>query len=581
MFILNWQEKIVMKKLLCLILSVVLALSVMSLTASALVTEDNMELGFAVASDLHYNVPEEELSATNDHEIFWYANRRASLDNESGLIIDEFLRQCAEDESVQYVLIPGDLADNGRSIFEEHYAVAEKLTAFEKETGKPVFVIPGNHDYGQGENDFKIDDFKSCYGDFGYNDALSVMEENGSYTADLGASYRLIALDSNDPSKSTEDGMSIKKVMWVLDEAKKAKEEGRYPVLMMHHNLLDHLPMQRIISRNFIVRFHYTTATLFADAGIKLVFTGHEHCSDATSYTTPLGNKIYDFANTALTMYPLQYKVFYINDAEITYRTRTVDTIDTKPLRSIKGYTEEQLSLMEEDMNGFAKGYLKAGIQYRLELSLSMEKMGIEEDSVFYPLVSTAVGELVKLLRMPLYGEGSVQELGKEYNIEIPDSDYETGWDLATELVGWHYAGEEPFEVQSTEVKILLRTVALILKDDLSTVNDEIFFAAANALIEKMGGNGNMSKEFTKIASEIFGGVTAGQYFITALVSPLLYQFAFDGDSVPDNNGTLQGYSIEMNGRNILTNLSNTANTLMLYIENFFVIFIKIFGIGR
>ena len=194
-----------MKKLLCLILSVVLALSVMSLTASALVTEDNMELGFAVASDLHYNVPEEELSETNDHEIFWYANRRASLDNESGLIIDEFLRQCAEDESVQYVLIPGDLADNGRSIFEEHYAVAEKLTAFEKETGKPVFVIPGNHDYGQGENDFKIDDFKSCYGDFGYNDALSVMEENGSYTADLGDSYRLIALDSNDPSKSTED----------------------------------------------------------------------------------------------------------------------------------------------------------------------------------------------------------------------------------------------------------------------------------------------------------------------------------------------------------------------------------------
>lgn len=553
----------------------------MSLTASALVTKDNMELGFAVASDLHYNVPEEELTQTNDHEIFWYANRRASLDNESGLIIDEFLRQCAEDESVQYVLIPGDLADNGRTVWKEHYDVAEKLKKFEDETGKSVFVVPGNHDMGAADIDFKIADFKEVYADFGYNEALTVLDDSASYTADLGDSYRLIALDSNDPSKSTEDGMSIKKVMWVLDEAKKAKEEGRYPVLMMHHNLLDHLPMQRIISRNFIVRFHYTTATLFADAGIKLVFTGHEHCSDATSYTTPMGNKIYDFANTALTMYPLQYKVFYVNDAEITYRTRTVDTIDTEPLRKINGYTEDQLSLMEAGMNDFAKGYLKAGIQYRLELSLSMEKMGIEEDSIFYPLVSTAVGELVKLLRMPLYGENSVQELGREYNIEIPDSDYETGWDLATELVGWHYAGEEPFEVQSTEVKILLRTVALILKDDLSTVNDEIFFAAANALSEKLGGNGNMSKEFTKITSEIFGGVTAGQYFITALVSPLLYQFAFDGDSVPDNNGTLQGYGVEMNGRNILTNLSNAANTLMLYIENFFVIFIKIFGIGR
>lgn len=570
-----------MKKIICVVLTAVILLSTLSLMSFALVTKDTKDLGFAVASDLHYNVPEEELTATNDDEIFWYANRRAAMENESGLIIDEFLSQCAEDDSVEYVLIPGDLADNGRRIFEEHYNIAEKLTAFEEETGKPVFVIPGNHDYGAGEEDFNINNFKEVYGAFGYNDALSVMEDNGSYTADLGDNYRLIALDSNDPTVSTEDGMSIKKVMWVLEEAEKAYDEGRYPILMMHHNLLDHLPMQRIISRNFIVRFHYTTATLFADAGIKLVFTGHEHCSDTTSYTTALGNKIYDFANTSLTMYPLQYKVFYLNDAEITYRTRTVDKINTDALRNIEGYTEEQFTLMNAGMNEFSKNFLKAGVQYRLELSLSMEKMGIAEDSIFYPLVSTAVGELTKLLRMPLYGENSVQELAKEYNIDIPDSDYKTGWDLATELVSWHYAGEEPFEVQSNEVKILLRTVALILKDDLSTVNDEIFFAAANALIEKMGGTGDMSKEFTKLTSEIFGGVTAGQYFLVALVSPLLYKFAFDGDGVPDNNGTIQGYGLEMNTGNIASNLTSKVNTLMLYIENFFIIFIKIFGIGR
>ncbi len=570
-----------MKKIISIILTTAIILSTLSVMSLALVTKETKELGFAVASDLHYNVPDEVLEKTNDHEIFWYANRRAAMDNESGLIIDEFLNQCAEDDSVEYVLISGDLADNGRIVWQEHYDVAEKLSAFEKETGKPVYVIPGNHDYGMGENDFKIENFKEVYADFGYNGALSTMEDNGSYTADLGDSYRLIALDSNDPSKSTEDGMSIKKVSWVLDEAKKAKADGRYPVLMMHHNLLDHLPMQRIISRNFIVRFHYTTATLFADAGIKLVFTGHEHCSDTTSFTTPIGNKIYDFANTSLTMYPLQYKVFYLNDAEITYRTRTVENIDTDALREIDGYTEEQFKLMNEGMNDFAKGYLKAGIQYRLELSLSMEKMGIAEDSIFYPLVSTAVGGLTDILRMPLYGENSVQELGKKYNIDIPDSDYETGWDLATDLVAWHYAGEEPFEVQSTEVKILLRTVSLILKDDLSTVNDEIFFACANELIEKMGGSGSMSKDFTQLTSEIFGGVTAGQYFLVALVSPLLYQFAFDGDGVADNNGTLQGYGIEMNVNNIISNLSNTVNKLMLYIENFFIIFIKIFGIGR
>lgn len=571
-----------MKKILSIILSATIIFSTLTILCAAAADQGNSDLGFAVASDFHYNVPEEKLTATNDHEIFWYASRRAAMDNESGLIIDELLRQCAEDDSVSYLLIPGDLADNGRTVWQEHYDVAAKLKAFEEKTGKQVYVIPGNHDMGAADIDFKAENFREVYSEFGYAEALTQLDDSASYTVNLGDKYRLIALDSNDPSKSTEDGMSIKKVKWVLDEAKKAYEDGRYPVLMMHHNLLDHLPMQRIISRNFIVRFHYTTATLFADAGIKLVFTGHEHCSDTTSYVTPLGNVIYDFANTALSMYPLQYKVFSLNEEEITYKTKTIDKIDTDALRSIEGYTEEHFALMNEGLNAYAKGFLKAGIQYRLELSLSMEKLGIAEDSIFYPLVNTAVGGLTDLLRMPLYGKGSVRELAEEYNIDIPTSKYQNGWDLATELVSWHYAGEEPFEVQSTEVKILLRTVALILKDDLATVSDEVFLAAANELIAKMGGGKTMTQDITKLTSEIFGGVTAGQYFLVALISPLLHEFAFDGDGVPDNNGTIKGYGVEnANLDNILTALSNTANTLKLYIENFFIIFIKVFGFGR
>mgnify|MGYP007111767145 CR=1 FL=1 len=48
--------------------------------------------------------------------------------------------------------------------------------------------------------------------------------------------------------------------------AEKAVDEGRHPILMMHHNLLDHLPMQRILSRNFIIRNHTITAEKFANA---------------------------------------------------------------------------------------------------------------------------------------------------------------------------------------------------------------------------------------------------------------------------------------------------------------------------
>ena len=134
-----------MKKIISILLSVLMVVSCVSVGFAAETSEPDLK--FAVASDLHYNVPREELEGNPsqpieiDHPIYWYANRRAAMEDESGFIIDEFLRQCAEDDSIEYVLIPGDLADNGRVIVEEHLAVAEKFKAFEEATGKSVFVI--------------------------------------------------------------------------------------------------------------------------------------------------------------------------------------------------------------------------------------------------------------------------------------------------------------------------------------------------------------------------------------------------------------------------------------------------------
>lgn len=563
-----------MKKFLSILLAVSILVSAFAIGAFA---EDDV-VTFAVASDLHYNVPEEELTATNDDPIFWYANRRAAMDNESGFIIDEFLRQ-AEEAEYDFILISGDMCDDGRIEREEHIDVSAKFKAFEEKTGIQIYVVPGNHDYGQGENDNKIEDMISFYGDFGYNDAFEKREGEFSYVTDLPGDYRLIVADSNDPSKSTEDGMTSDKVKWVVEQAKKAKEEGKNPILMMHHNLLDHLPMQRILSRNFIIRNHTAVANKFANAGIKLVFTGHEHCSDVAVHTSPKGNKIYDFATTALSMYPLEYRAFTLTDEEITYEAKAIESIDTETLRSkVNGYTDEMINAMNEDLTAFSKGFLKAGIQYRLARSLTMEQMGIAEDSIFYNLVNTAVGGLTSILEMPLYGENSVQELAKQYNIEIPDSEYENGWDLATELVSYHYAGEEPFDLFSAEVKILLRTVNLILLDDLSTVNDEVFFGALNELL----GGTTPFKNFTKSIANTFGPVTPGQYLLVAIASPILYEFALDTDGVNDNNGTIEGYGADVNlTDNVMANISDIMQTILTYLTNFVKIAVKIIGIGR
>lgn len=557
-----------MKKILCLVLSSLIILSGISV---AFATENDDAMGFAVASDLHYNIPEEELTATGeiDDEIYWYANRRAAMENESGWIIDEFLNQCAEDDSIEFVLISGDIVDNGKAIPQEHYDMAAKFAAFEEKTGKQIYVTVGNHDAGNSECQTTLAQFKEIYHDFGYAEALTVVEEDCSYTADLGSKYRLISLDSTNIDESTADGMTAAKMDWVRKQAQQAKADGRYPILMMHHNLLDHMPVQSIFSGNFIVKFHLSTADLFANWGIKLVFTGHEHCSDASTYTSTLGNVIYDFATTSLTMYPLEYRYFELTDDEIKYESRTVDTLDTEALSAtVKGYSQEQLDLMKSGLNDYSKGFLKAGVQWRLTRSLKMEQMGIAEDSIFYDLVNTAVGGLRKILEQPLYGEGGIQQLAAEYNIEIPDSEYETGWDVALELVAAHYSGEEAFDFSTKEITIFLRLVALVLRDDLAVLADEVFFEAANEIFKHFGTDSFVT-DITKLATKVLGGVSPAEYLLLAIVSPLVYEFAVDNDGINDNNGVLPGYgTVEFSNNisNIFSNITAFFSEIITYL---------------
>lgn len=560
-----------MKKLLCILLSVTL---ISALMIPAFAEDDTLK--FAVASDLHYSRVSDELEITNSDPVFGYANRRAAMEEESGFIIDSFLSQCAADDSIDYVLIAGDLADSGKRYPEDHIAVAEKLRKFELETGKDVFVINGNHDAGNNlSTTYAM--FKEIYADFGYDKAVSTREDDCSYTADLGSKYRLIALDSNNPDKSTEDGMNADKVSWVLQEADKAKKDGRYPILMMHHNLLDHMPMQRILSRNFIVKFHNSTASLFADHGIKVVLSGHEHCSDAARLTSAGGNVIYDFAVTSLTMYPLAYRVFTFDNEKITYTAENIRSIDTDALKAAQPeITDIQTAKMNEDLNGYSKGFLKAGVQYRLERSLSPEKLGTDESSPFYPIVNEFSSRLTEILRTPYAGENGINALANKYNIDLPKTQYYNGWDIATELVSAHYAGSEHNDINSDEVTLLLKTAALILRDIPASVADSTLLNAANELLNKS--DPGIAGELTELCCNTFGGITPGEYLITAMLAPFLYEFAFDADGVDDNNGTIDGYAVKTDRiQNISANLRYIMNKIITYMEKIISVLEKLF----
>lgn len=529
-----------MKKIIALLL--ILSLIVTAFIVPASAGWSIVDTTFAVASDLHYELQEEELEWFSEDPIFGYANRRAAMENESRYIIDEFLRQCAENDKIEFILIPGDIANEGRAVKQQHLEIVEKFKRFEEETGKPIYVINGNHDAGKGgkENETSLEEFREIYYEFGFSEALSTMEGNLSYTADLNEKYRLIAADSCDINRSTGDGMTDDRVQWVVDEAEKAYADGKYPILMMHHNLLDHMPIQGLLSKDFIIRNHISTAEKFANAGIKIVFTGHEHCSDANTYTSSKGNQITDFATTALTMYPLQYRIVEMSDEVINYDIATVDEIEAENLLTdVKGYTPEHIAEMNKGLNAYAKKFLKNGVEWRLERGFQDEQLGIDKGAFYYDIVRKAVDGLNDILNTPYRGEGGVIEQAKAKGIYIPESNYVDGWDVATELVSAHYAGEENYPLMERDVTILLRTMCLILDTELAMITEEELMAAAVAITALYG---STPPEDLAESLELDLGISHGaQCFLLAIATPILDCFAND-DEVADNTGSIKGY---------------------------------------
>lgn len=529
-----------MKKIIAIFLILTLAVTAFVVPASA--GWSIVDTTFAVASDLHYELQEDELEWFSEDPIFGYANRRAAMENESRYIVDEFLRQCAENDKIEFVLIPGDISNEGRAVKEQHLEIVEKFKKFEEETGKQIYVINGNHDAGKGENEGEtsLEEFREIYYEFGFSEALSTMEGNLSYTADLNEKYRLIASDSCDINRSTGDGMTDDRVQWVVDEAEKAYADGKYPILMMHHNLLDHMPIQGLLSKDFIIRNHISTAEKFANAGIKMVFTGHEHCSDANTYTSSKGNQITDFATTALTMYPLQYRIVEMSDEVINYDIATIEKIEAENLLTdVKGYTPEHITEMNKGMNAYAKQFLKNGVEWRLERGFQDEQLGIDKGAFYYDIVRKAVDGLNDILNTPYRGEGGVIEQAKAKGIYIPESNYVDGWDVATELVAAHYAGEEDYPLMERDVTILLRTMCLILDTELAMITEEELMSAAVAITALYG---STPPDDLAESLKLDLGISHGaQCFLLAIATPLLDCFAND-DEVADNTGSIKGY---------------------------------------
>lgn len=569
-----------LKKSLSIILSLTLVLcSCLVLTASA--QNDSDEFGFAVASDTHYVHPVKQAGTTLADEgwVTTFNSESESLTNQSGFIIDEFLKECAENPKCQFVLITGDLATHGRDYVSEHEAVAAKFRKFEKETGKQVYVINGNHDNAK---DMPVDHkkFTEIYHEFGYDEALSTDEGTCSYSANLNDEYTLVALDTCDERYRVVPNNDITRMDWAVKQIKAAKKQGKKVIMIMHHNLLEHNPFQKLNEKNYVVNTPYSFAGLLADLGVKLVFSGHTHCNNVKSYTSFLGNTIYDFSMSSLGNFPAEYKYFNVTDSKISYETKKINHIDADKLAEVcKGFSNEALEMMKNNLQAYTWSMSYREYSEDLRENISPETLGVEESSALYAKLKPVTDTIKEMSDTPIYGKGGIQEQAAAYGLEIPDSEYKTLNDAMTLAMLRCKIGDKRYNLNSNDFTVLIRLLAFTVRKSIAATADSDILSGANEMLGKLGYKGSVADNMLRDFSEKYGFATPEEKEALAIAYGLWGGYFSDVDGVENRDGAIPGYAVKEANENPFIVMAKKLFKLVIDLLNkIFISFYPVFG---
>lgn len=569
-----------LKKSISIILSLTLILcSLLTLTASAEKSGENF--GFAVASDIHYVHPVKQVGTTLADEgwVTTFKSESESLTNQSGFIIDQFLKECAENPKCQFVLVTGDLATHGRDYVSEHETVAAKFRKFEQETGKQVYVINGNHDNAK---DMPVDHkkFTEIYHEFGYDEALSTDDGTCSYSANLNDEYTLVALDTCDERYRVVPNNDVTRMDWAVKQIKAAKKQGKKVIMIMHHNLLEHNPFQKLNEKNYVVNTPYSFAGLLADLGVKLVFSGHTHCNNVKSYTSFLGNTIYDFSMSSLGNFPAEYKYFNVSDSEINYETKKINHIDADKLAEVcKGYSKDALEMMKNSLQKYTWSMSYKEYSENLRENISPETLGVEESSALYAKLKPITDVIKEMSDTPIYGEGGIKEQAAEYGLEIPDSEYKTLNDAITLAMLRCKIGDKRYNLGSDDFTVLIRLIAFTVRKSIAETADSDILAGANELLGKIGYKGSLADNMLREFSEKYGFATPEEKEALAIAYSLWGGYIGEVDGVENRNGTIPGYEVkEANTNQFIIIAENLVKLAKNIIKKLITFVYPIFG---
>lgn len=242
---------------------------------------------FAIVSDLHIALP---------HTIWDHPNRFHLV--EVSIPAFETVLEHLTQLDLDFLLLPGDLTQHGEP--ENHAWLQAKLA----QLPFPVYVVPGNHDVPVllgNEQSIAFADFPHYYRKCGYEDP-----QQPYYNCELLPGVRLIGLNSNSFNDQGEQvgRLDNKQLRWL--EAELAATSDELVLVMIHHNVVEHLPNQsdHPMANRYMLENAPQLLQLLQKYEVKLVFTGHLHVQDVAC-----SQGVYDITTGSLVSYPHPYRV--------------------------------------------------------------------------------------------------------------------------------------------------------------------------------------------------------------------------------------------------------------------------------
>lgn len=513
-------------------------------------------LRLLVATDIHVKSTElvgdlTQAEGYSDSDPYFDATIQGQMSNVSEAINRQFFSEFLDSDE-EILLIAGDLTSSAKPV--DHNCVRDMMreTLDEAESrglNKKIYVINGNHDIDDDEGKFtSAQEFKQCYADFGYADAVAVDEKSCSYAADLDGSYRLIAVDTCIYGEDNGE-INSSSLSWLKSQIASAKDDGKYPVVMCHHSVVKHYNVQST------VKCTGGAGKILANLGVRYVFTGHIHANDIAAFTTGKGNRIYDVMTGSLITSPCSYRAVSFSEESVDIETRYLHSLDEGFLP--QGISDVQRELVVNNFDEYKEGFLSAGIQYWVAKNLCTpyfvaRKLKIEKGTPAYEAADYLMTECVgAALTIPLYDSektpdknDSFEELAKSCGYVLPDSDYEYVSEAIADVVAAFFAGDESIRYTDREIQIVLSVlstgltyaVVKLLTGGEKSDKAQALFNAIGVCTDKINGT---------FLDKLFIGRNAADIMIGAAVVPVLEGITNDeyapSDLFVSLEGTAQG----------------------------------------